>query len=63
MTVLSAFPGHAGRLGPLRRWRGVALVLPGGGDITALSAFPGHAGRLGPLRRWRGVALVHLEAR
>jgi hypothetical protein len=26
MTALSAFPGHAGRLGPLRRWRGVALV-------------------------------------
>jgi hypothetical protein len=26
MTLLSAFPGHAGRVGPLLRWRFVARI-------------------------------------
>jgi hypothetical protein len=26
MTVLSAFPGHGGRVSPLLRWRSVARV-------------------------------------
>jgi hypothetical protein len=28
MTVLSAFPGHAGRVRPLLRWRSVARIQP-----------------------------------
>jgi hypothetical protein len=27
MTVLSAFPGHAGRVLPLLRWRSVARIV------------------------------------
>jgi diaminopimelate decarboxylase len=47
--LLLAFPGHAGRVGPLLRWRSVARV--GGGIVTALPPDPPAVPGTGPLPR------------
>ncbi len=54
---MTAFPGHAGRLWPLLRWRSVARI-DERVQCGVVIAFPGHAGRLWPLLRWRSVARI-----
>jgi hypothetical protein len=50
VTVSPAFPGHAGRVWALLRWRSVVS-----------SAFPGHAGRVWALLRWRSIARIDIR--